>query len=152
MAKIEGMRPPFVPAGGLEKQRPPQQIITSDGKKFGEILKEKLDKLANEAGIKFSGHAQSRIESRNIELSAQDLEKMADAINRAEKKGANETLILLEDNAFIVNVKNKTVITAVDKESLEENVFTKIDSAVILNKESNKEVEAEDQLWFPESR
>ena len=152
MAHIEGIKPPFIPAGGLERQQQHQPIITSDGKRFGEILKEKLDSLAKETGIKFSAHAQSRISSRNIDLSSQDLKKMADAIDRAEKKGAKETLILLEENAFIVNVKNKTVITAVDKESLDENVFTKIDSAVIVRRESEAEIEEENQLWFPEHR
>ncbi len=151
MARIEGIKPPFIPAGGLNEVSKPPQILTSDGKRFDQILKEKLDELASKNNIKFSAHAKSRIESRGIELSDKDLQKMADAIDKAEEKGARETLILLKEDAFIVNIPNRTVITAVDKESLEENVFTKIDSAVIV-KERNEEVEEDDQLWFPQQR
>lgn len=81
--------------------------------------------------VKFSAHAVKRLESRNIKLSGEDLAVLNEAVDRAEAKGARESLILMNQLALIVSVKNRTVITAVDGESLRENVFTNIDSAII---------------------
>lgn len=144
MAKIEGIRPPFIPPGGLTQTPHTREIVTPDRKPFAELLQEKIDSL-DDSKIKFSAHAQSRMISRNIELSSQDLQNLVDAIDRAEKKGAKESLILLNNTAFIVNIQNRTVITAVDEKNLEENVFTNIDSAVIVN---GKEEENENNFWF----
>lgn len=82
-------------------------------------------------GIKFSKHAQKRIESRNIRLSAQDMSSLDAAVQKARQKGAKESLILMKDIALVVSVRNNTVITAVDEQSSKENVFTNIDSAII---------------------
>lgn len=142
MAKIEGIRPPFVPPGGLEPTSRKQEILTPAGKPFADLLQDKIDEL-QDVDVKFSAHAQSRMISRNIELSSKDLQQLSDAINRAGEKGAKESLILLKDTAFIVNVNNRTVVTAVDGENLEENVFTNIDSAVIVKKE-----EEENNFWL----
>ncbi|HEX3047301.1 MAG TPA: flagellar biosynthesis protein, partial [Bacillota bacterium] len=57
---------------------------------------------------------------------------LRDAVNKAEAKGARESLILMDQMALVVSIKNRTVITAVDNESLKDNVFTNIDSAVIV--------------------
>ncbi|HZK42828.1 MAG TPA: TIGR02530 family flagellar biosynthesis protein, partial [Syntrophomonadaceae bacterium] len=75
---------------------------------------------------------QQRLNSRNITLSETDLEKITEAVARAREKGARDSLVLMQDLALIVSVKNNTVITAVDGNSLKENVFTNIDSAVIV--------------------
>lgn len=94
---------------------------------FGQILDGKLTKL------QFSQHAQQRLQSRNIKLSVEQIGKLNDAVEKAAAKGAKETLVLMENKlAFLVGVKNKTVITAVDGASIKENVFTNIDSAVIV--------------------
>lgn len=82
--------------------------------------------------LKVSGHAQTRLNSRNIELDAEQWQRVMDGVDRAEGKGAKESLVLLDDVAMIVSVRNRTVITAVDREQLKENVFTNIDSAVIV--------------------
>jgi flagellar operon protein len=57
---------------------------------------------------------------------------LKDAVNRAEAKGAKESLILMDRLALVVSVKNRTVITAVDDQNLKDNIFTNIDSAVIV--------------------
>lgn len=93
---------------------------------FGNILNGQI------AGVKFSQHALSRLQSRQIQLSAADLQKLNTAVEKAEQKGAKESLLLLNNMAFVVSVKNKTVITAMDGASMKENVFTNIDSAMIL--------------------
>jgi flagellar operon protein len=92
---------------------------------FAEILKSKVDEL------KFSAHAQSRLKSRNIAMTEQVMEKLSKAVSGARSKGANNSLILLKDMAFIVNVPNRTVVTAMDGESIRDNVFTNIDSTVL---------------------
>jgi len=88
--------------------------------------------LAEQSGIKFSAHALKRLESRDITLNQKDMALLKDAVNRAEAKGAKESLILMDQTALVVSIKNRTVITAVDNNSLKENVFTNIDSAVIV--------------------
>lgn len=93
---------------------------------FGTVLDTK------EREVGFSGHALARLKLRNIEMTPQRMERLSEAIDRAAAKGARDSLILMDDTAFVVSVKNRTVITAVDGASLKENVFTKIDSAVIV--------------------
>jgi len=68
--------------------------------------------------------------SRGIDLNPEDLVKLQQAVDKAGQKGSRESLILSDKGAFVVSVKNNTVITAVDKESLKDNVFTNIDSTV----------------------
>lgn len=82
--------------------------------------------------VKFSKHAKERIESRNIEIKIDDMEKINSAVDKAKSKGVNTALILMRDTAFIANTKNKTIITTVTKEQLKENIFTNIDGAVII--------------------
>lgn len=93
---------------------------------------ELLDKQIRREEVTFSRHAMDRLQSRNISLSAEGMEKLNEAVLKADAKGSKESLILMDDMAFVVSVKNKTVITAVDGASIKENVFTNIDSAVIV--------------------
>jgi flagellar operon protein len=96
-----------------------------------------LQQLQQNQKLHFSAHAQSRLTDRDIQLSPESLEKLTNAVNRAADKGARDALILMpgaargEDLALVVSVANRTVITAMDGEHLEDNVFTNIDSAVI---------------------
>ena len=83
-------------------------------------------------GLKFSQHALDRMSSRGISFKPEDLARLNDAVDKAAKKGSKETLLLMGDNALIVSVKNKTVVTTMDREAMKENVFTNIDSTVIL--------------------
>lgn len=101
---------------------------TSKARGFGDILQDEV----NKNGIKISKHASERLESRNIKLDSADIGKLKDAMDRIGQKGGCESLILYKDTAFIASIKNRTIITAVDRESSKENVFTNIDSAVVL--------------------
>jgi flagellar operon protein len=85
-------------------------------------------------GVKFSQHALQRLETRNIKLGPSDLLKLNDAVDKAAQKGAKESLVFMsnQDLALVVSVKNKTVITAMDRASGQDNIFTNIDSAVIV--------------------
>lgn len=93
---------------------------------FNQVLAEKLNE------VKFSSHAQQRLKSRNIEFGSVEMQKLQNAVSKAREKGARDSLIMMNDLALIVSVKNNTVITAVDGDSLRENVFTNIDSAVFV--------------------
>ena len=94
---------------------------------FGSILS---DKLKENQGIKFSKHAESRLQSRNIQLSEAQKDKISKAVTRADEKGVKDSLVLMDNLAFVVNVKSRTVITAVNSNELKDNVFTNIDGAV----------------------
>lgn len=94
---------------------------------FGQVLEKKL-----QGELKFSQHAQQRLNSRNIELGEAELARLENAVDKAREKGARDSLILMDNLALVVSIKNNTVITAVDEQSLRENVFTNIDSAVIV--------------------
>ncbi len=91
-----------------------------------------FQQLLEGQGVKVSGHAQNRLQSRNIQLGEAEWERVRGGIDRAAAKGAKESLVMVDDVALVVSVKNRTVITAVDRQSLRENVFTNIDSAVIV--------------------
>ncbi|SEF48205.1 flagellar operon protein [Caloramator fervidus] len=88
--------------------------------------------LENQQPVKFSGHAIDRLKQRNIILDKNDLEKINEAIKKLKEKGGRESLIIYNNIAFITSVRNNTIITAIDSGNLKENVFTNIDSAIIL--------------------
>ncbi|MBL4937988.1 flagellar biosynthesis protein [Clostridium sp. YIM B02515] len=101
----------------------------SDGTSFKEILSKEINK---KDGFVISNHAAERLKERNITLNESDMNTINDGINKALEKGASESLILYKDVAFLTSIKNRTIITAVDKESSKGNVFTNIDSVVLL--------------------
>lgn len=121
--EILGIKPINIPKETIQKKEE-SSLAKKDGS---------FEQLLNQAQkIKFSAHALSRIAGRKVELSEEQLNNLNKAVEKAETKGAKESLILLNDLAFVVSVKNKTVITALAKEKIKEGVFTNIDSAVIL--------------------
>lgn len=95
---------------------------------FDEVLAEQMAS----AGMKLSAHAQERLRSRQISFGDEHFQRLRGGIERAERKGARESLVLLDDLALVVNVRNRTIITAMDEEQMHEKVFTNIDSAVIV--------------------
>jgi len=122
---VNGIKVPFLPAGGVEGLRERPSIPLPQDRAFDKVLQRELQELT------FSKHAQERLSARNIALSETDLTQLQQAVTRAGEKGAQDSLVLLRDLAFIVSVKNRTVVTAVDADHLKEDVFTNIDSAVI---------------------
>ncbi|WMC93013.1 TIGR02530 family flagellar biosynthesis protein [Kineothrix sp. MB12-C1] len=84
------------------------------------------------SGVKFSKHAANRLAERNIELTQNQKERLQEGTVKAGLKGINESLVLVDQLAFIVNVPNNTVVTAMKQTETDENVFTNIDGAVII--------------------
>lgn len=82
--------------------------------------------------LKFSNHAIERMQSRGISYDPARLAKLDEAVKKAAAKGSKDTLVLMDDSAAIVSVKNNTVVTVMDKNNLKENVFTNIDSTIVI--------------------
>ncbi len=115
---------------------PSSRPAATSGPSFGQVLNgrlaEPLSTVAARANVKFSGHAQTRLASRQIALSEGDVARLGHAMTQAAAKGSKDSLMLLDKTAFVVSVANRTVITAVAQDALKENIFTNIDSAMIL--------------------
>jgi len=118
--KLIGQIGPVGPArqGGKAQSRP------AEGTGFEQVLESER--------LRLSGHAATRLKGRNIALLESDWARVNKAVDLAAKKGSRESLVLVDDVALVISVRNRTVITAVDKDNLKENVFTNIDSAVIV--------------------
>ena len=97
-------------------------------RKFKEQLISSVD---DKNGLKFSSHASQRLKSRDVELTPDKARRLLSAVDTAREKGSRESLVLLDELAFVVSVKNRTVITACDMNGLKDGVFTKIDSAIV---------------------
>lgn len=123
MAEINGISVPFIPVVGNEEVSSFKNTRETTNR-FDAIFKEELEK------VKFSSHALKRLESRNIQLSETEMNKIQDAVQKAESKGSRDSLVMMDKTAFIVNIPNKTVVTAIDVTNSSENVFTNIDSVV----------------------
>lgn len=98
---------------------------TRQGDSFQRVLHNQL--------VHFSNHAEQRLKQRGIEFKPEQLTKIQKAIDQAASKGAKDSLMLINDTALIVNIKNRTVVTAMDGASMKDNLFTQIDSAVIIS-------------------
>ena len=95
---------------------------------FAATLAKETERLDS---LKISAHAEKRLNSSNIQLSESDVRRIDGAVQRAGEKGSNQSLIMLDNLALVVSVKNRVVITAVDDARTREGVFTNIDSVVI---------------------
>lgn len=102
----------------------------SNGLSFQEVLQQKA--LTGIGSLKFSKHAMGRLADRNIELSDSQLERLESGTRKAEQKGIRDSLVIVDQLAFIVNVPNQTVVTAMDSTETNENIFTNINGAVII--------------------
>ncbi|MCR5784667.1 MAG: flagellar protein [Eubacterium sp.] len=102
--------------------------VTADGLSFDDILKKNL--VSESSELKFSKHASDRLNDRSIELSDSQMERLENASQMAESKGIKNSLIMVDSLAFIVNVPNNTVVTAMDETETNSHVFTNIDGAV----------------------
>jgi flagellar operon protein len=111
---------------GTPVQIPP----TTTGTSFTDVLREQVAPAGQP--LKFSAHAMQRLQSRNITLSSEDMDRMNQMADKAAEKGAKQSLFMMGNTAMVVSIKNRVVITAVDSDSMKDNVFTNIDSAAII--------------------
>ncbi|MFS1513195.1 TIGR02530 family flagellar biosynthesis protein [Chengkuizengella sp. SCS-71B] len=119
--------------GHLQTNHIPPNITNKTQSKVTQNNKNQpFEKLLQDEMLNFSHHAEQRLKQRGIKLYPDQIQKINEAIDNASAKGAQDSLILFDNTAFIVNIKNRTVVTAMDSNSLKNHVFTKIDSALII--------------------
>ncbi|MCM1160000.1 MAG: flagellar protein [Roseburia sp.] len=127
----------FLSIQQIQNEYQSQNVKSSQPKKeenlsFSEILAAKSNELEEAGELKFSKHAANRLQKRNIDLTDGQLKRLAEGTSRAGEKGIKESLVLVDDLAFIVNISNHTVITAMNQGETDNHIFTNIDGAVIM--------------------
>lgn len=103
----------------------------TSGLSFREILRQRSEEAQEPGNLRFSKHALNRLNDRNIELDNLQLERLKAGADKAGEKGIRDSLVIVDQLAFIVNVPNRTVVTAMDSTATDENIFTNINGAVI---------------------
>lgn len=116
---------PITPSRSTTSIRQQQKQAVGGG--FEKLLQQQIE----QKGLKFSRHAVDRMNNRGIQLDAGQMQRLETAVSQLNSKGGRESLVLLDQTALVVSVKNDTVVTVVDRDQLKNNVFTNIDSAII---------------------
>lgn len=97
---------------------------------FQQLLTESIE--AKRTGLNFSRHAQERLQDREIDLTPDELSRLERATEKAAAKGAQTGLMMMGNLNLIVSVQNRTVVTAMENNAVEDAVFTNIDTAVVV--------------------
>ena len=116
----------------LQESKKIQRTGNENAISFGQILEDKSKTVTQGSVLKFSKHAANRLNTRNIELSDEQVNRLQDGCQKANAKGIKDSLVLVDELAFIVNIPSSTVVTAMDQTETNENIFTNIDGAVIV--------------------
>ncbi len=114
----------------LKQNKSGTSQLATDGQSFQEILESSRARAQGQ--VRFSKHAAGRLAERNIELTRGQMERLQEGAQKAQMKGIKESLVIVDQLAFIVNIPNNTVVTAMNRQDAAENVFTNIDGAVII--------------------
>jgi flagellar operon protein len=122
---------PILPPGHATPAEAPAKRVSRPAPLPGRTFADVLARTTEATPLKFSGHALQRIERRGIPVDDAQLARLEEGVARAAAKGSRDSLVLVDETAFVVSVRNHTVVTAVDREHMKEQVFTNIDSAVI---------------------
>lgn len=123
---------PLIPITDPQKTSGKKSVVDVSKSKEGVSFDALLEKeIKGKTGLEFSAHAKQRLENRNINITSNQMDRILNAVDKAATKGSKDSLLLVDDFAAVVSVKNRTVITVVDGQSVKDNVFTNIDSAVI---------------------
>ena len=124
VARVGGVGGVGSPGGGYGNGATVHKASQTARTSFHEELKKA------QSSVKFSKHAETRLKTRNIELTEEQSGKLSTAIDKARDKGLRDTLVVLDGIALVANVRSRTIVTAVSRNELEQNVFTNIDGAV----------------------
>jgi len=108
-------------------EKPETRVSQGTASSFNKVLS---DAIAGREPVQFSRHANNRLNNRKITLTSEQLNRVESGLNAANAKGIRDSLVLVDNVALVVNVKSKTVITALERG--QENVFSNIDGAVIV--------------------
>jgi flagellar operon protein len=125
-SKIYQSLQPLAPiSAGNKAAVAPGPVVKTPAPNFQDIFRQELGE------VKFSQHALARLEQRDIRLDAGQVGRLKAAVDKAAQKGARDSLVLMDKLAFVVSVRNRTVITAMADGQLKDNLFTNIDSAIV---------------------
>jgi flagellar operon protein len=125
---IEQVTNAYLNNGSVERQ----EGTDSQEISFEKALEQAQNKEQASSQVTFSKHANDRLASRNINLNDEQMLRLNNGVMQAKEKSINESLVMMDNIAFIVNIKNNTVITAIDQATNDSNIFTNIDGAVIV--------------------
>ena len=126
--------PNVTKTGGQKKVDLTNRLPKGDVSEFKSLLDGKLNENKPvHGGIELSTHAAKRLEERKIDFHGEEYMKVKEAMGKLKAKGSQNSLIVSDKAAYIVDVKNNKLVTAVDKGSMSENIFTKIDSTMFIN-------------------
>ena len=133
--KINNMLIPNVSRiGGNREAELNRKTDATQSGEFEGLLRDQLEGVKPEAsGISLSTHAARRLKERNLEMDATEFTKLKGAIDKLKNKGGQDSLVITSKAAYIVDVPNNKIVTAIDRDNMAENVFTKIDSTLIVN-------------------
>jgi len=113
--------------GAKPVARPSEATPGSSGTEFRSIL----EQLSQPGSLRFSRHALARVERRELQPTVEQLDRLTSGAELAAQKGSRSAAVLVDDLAFVVAVPARTVVTAIDRSQMKEQIFTNIDSAVI---------------------
>lgn len=133
-SKINNMLIPNVSKiGGQQKVDVSNKPNSSkEAAEFKNLLEQEVNQAKDKHGIQLSIHAAKRLKERNLTIDGNEFFKLQDAFKKLRDKGGQDSLVITDKAAYIVDVNNNKVVTAINKESIQDNVFTKIDSTVIV--------------------
>jgi len=109
------------------------QLNGASPDEFKNLVKEKMEEPKVGHGINLSMHAARRMQERNIDIDGEEYFKIKQAMDKLKQKGGKDSLVITPSAAYILDVDKNTIVTAIDKDQLQENVFTKIDSTILVN-------------------
>lgn len=108
------------------------QSVDANPAEFNDLLQDKLNLIKDHHGINLSIHAAKRLRERNVKLEPEDFVALRQAMEKLRSKGGSDSLVITDKAAYIFDVDNNTIVTALDKKNMKENVFTNIDSTLIM--------------------
>jgi flagellar operon protein len=131
------IRPVELTAASAQPAPPHATSSASPATSFADVLGRELEEASR---VRFSAHAQRRLDSREVRFTGADRVRLDRAVDELARKGSRESLVLMDSTALLVSVPNRTVITVVPQSEAGGSVFTHIDSAVVLPKDPNPSI------------
>jgi len=135
LARINDMLIPNVTSIPSEqgKAEKSNRLQSGQASEFSKLMEQVGKPAAPGEKVGISTHAQKRLEERNIAFDGAEYVKLQEALGKLRGKGGHDSLVITNKAAYVLDVDRGMVVTAVDKESMGENVFTKIDSTIFMN-------------------
>jgi flagellar operon protein len=130
IATIDRIGPDLALQSGISS--PPGQPTSGAPPSIGgQTFRDALAAAADGHSLQFSEHAMKRVEQRQIPMQGDEMDRLSKAMDTLSQRGSRQSLVMLDQYAYVVHVPSHTVVTAVEPNQSKERVFTQIDSVVI---------------------